>query len=267
MQIEIDENNSMYDGNLFTIAAEINKRKIEVPILESDEQEEERVSLTKKALEYLFYINQIKLVNLLSYDGYMLFFGSDEMVKADTSRPNELIDLKVDRSPEKPETFICGGVTKYHSDSSSTSPLAVKKYEYYGSLCVNYSYNSKRMTKYYTFSRTKGENGNELDSLTLTLIKDGRKYKKEVVLRNNCKLFYTVYLVEKDLNGKIETKPIISASEDDIVSAIDDYKGKEDIDLVDADNLVFLFPEIYEEKYFRSEGSSTRGRRGIIVNN
>lgn len=266
MQIEINENNSMYDRYLFTIADEINKRKVEVPIPESDEQEEKSVSLTKKALEYLFYINQFKLVNLLSYDAYMLFFWSNEMVEADTSRPNELIDLKVDRSPYKPENFISGGVTKYHSDSSSTNPLVVKKYEYYGSLCVNYSYNSKRMTKYYTFSRTKGENGKELDSLTLTLKKDDREYKKEVVLGNNCKLFYTVYLVEKGSNGK-KTEPIISASEDDIVSAIDDYKGKKDIDLVDAANLVFLFPEIYQKIYFRNEGSSTRGRRGIIVNN
>ena len=267
----------IFDGKLRYIAEEIFNRRSQLGSDETEEIFKENVSLTKQYIRYLFFANPERLYNLLSFDAYQLFFKSNNNISPIVcdfgSTDRELVDMAARESDFENDYSVSGRLTKYHNDCFTGEIEKVKKYNFLGSFNIHYS--SKvdgDISKSYFFTTEEinlsninlsthqmvehpmNETGVKKDDniiapkLSVKANINGKLYEESIWLLPNQSLLYSI-------SGGDLIRPIVQVEEQYINDTIESY-----INSGGSKDIKFLFPEIYQQDYFKEYDDVVRIR-------
>ena len=204
----------------------------------------ESVTLEQDITKKLFKGNNEKLISLLYFDAYKLFYKSEADIEAippyGDSYP-EYVDLAVLAEVDSLE--ISGWLTKKHYDLDAAAGHSYsEEYNYYGSLAISYIDEYMRIIKKdHTF---------EQNYLQSKITIDKHAYNVLVMADDNDELRYSVY---RRKNGE-NTLLFVSTSttlKDDIENYISASGNLE---------VRSLFPQVYKESYFKEYNTPVRVR-------
>lgn len=235
---------TQYYDELSFIADDIVKQKYKMKQEYDINCFKESVSLDQRITKKLFNGNNPKLISLLYFDAYKLFYKSEADIEAippyGDSYP-EFVDLAV--LGEVGTLDVTGWITKKHYDSDAAAGHSYsEEYNYYGCLSVNYVDEYMRnIKKDYTF---------EQNLLQSRVSIDKHVYDVLVMADENNDLSYSVFRRIKGENVLLFVSNSANLKED-----IENYVSNSG-----NTEIRTLFPQVYKSIYFKDYSGPVRVR-------
>lgn len=228
----------LYDRRLSDIEKIVFKLKNRLSNDQSIDNFKNAIDFSREATSYFYFKNDERLINLLDYDMFNLFYNSTNDIKIRSmdlkADSNELLDMHV---PKENEEHIYGHLTKRYVNKHPINISVFDNYTFYGSFEVFYI-NQKLSQRRFLFRK---------DGLVITNILNGITIIENIEIKDD-KIYYNISFPLA--NGE---HSYISVRIDNLEDEINRF-----ISITNFTDIKLIFPELFHKEYFECYGTARK---------